>query len=102
MIMPTTLDQLRGKRVHFIGIGGAGMSGIAKIMLSQGIEVSGSDLKESTVTENLRTMGAKIFIGHKAENVEGVDLLVLSTAIAADNPERAAACLLYTSDAADE
>ena len=91
MIMPTTLDQLRGKRVHFIGIGGAGMSGIAKIMLSQGIEVSGSDLKESTVTENLRTMGAKIFIGHKAENVEGVDLLVLSTAIAADNPERAAA-----------
>jgi UDP-N-acetylmuramate--alanine ligase len=91
MIMPTTLDQLRGKRVHFIGIGGAGMSGIAKIMLSQGIEVSGSDVKESTVTENLRTMGATIVIGHKAENVADVDLLVLSTAIAANNPELAAA-----------
>ncbi|MEI6763331.1 MAG: UDP-N-acetylmuramate--L-alanine ligase [Actinomycetes bacterium] len=91
MIMPTTLEQLRGKRVHFIGIGGAGMSGIAKIMLSQGIEVSGSDVKDSTVTENLRTMGATIVIGHKAENVAGVDLLVLSTAIAANNPERAAA-----------
>jgi len=91
MIMPNSLDQLRGKRVHFIGIGGAGMSGIAKIMLSQGIEVSGSDVKDSTVTENLRTMGATIVIGHKAENVAGVDLLVLSTAIAANNPERAAA-----------
>jgi UDP-N-acetylmuramate--alanine ligase len=91
MIMPTTIDQLRGKRVHFIGIGGAGMSGIAKIMLSQGIEVSGSDVKDSTVTENLRTMGATIVIGHNAENVAGVDLLVLSTAIPANNPERAAA-----------
>ena len=91
MIMPTSLEELRGKRVHFIGIGGAGMSGIAKIMLSQGIEVSGSDVKDSTVTENLRTMGATIFIGHEAENVAGVDLLVLSTAIAANNPERAAA-----------
>jgi len=91
MIMPTTIDQLRGKRVHFIGIGGAGMSGIAKIMLSQGIKVSGSDVKDSTVTENLRTMGATIVIGHNAENVAGVDLLVLSTAIAANNPERAAA-----------
>ena len=91
MIMPTSLEQIRGKRVHFIGIGGAGMSGIAKIMLSQGIEVSGSDVKDSTVTENLRTMGATIFIGHKAENVAWVDLLVLSTAIAVNNPERASA-----------
>jgi UDP-N-acetylmuramate--alanine ligase len=86
-----TLELLRQKKVHFIGIGGAGMSGIAKIMLSQGIQVSGSDVKASTVTENLHTMGAQIFIGHRAENVDEADLVVLSTAIAANNPERIAA-----------
>ena len=86
-----SLTSLRQMKVHFIGIGGAGMSGIAKIMLSQGITVSGSDVKDSTVTENLRTMGAQIFIGHHGKNIEGVDLLVLSTAISADNPERIAA-----------
>ena len=91
MSTPITLELLRQKKVHFIGIGGAGMSGIAKIMLSQGIQVSGSDVKASTVTENLHTMGAQIFIGHRAENVDEADLVVLSTAIATYNPERIAA-----------
>ncbi len=84
------IDSLRGKRIHFIGIGGAGMSGIARIMLSHGLQVSGSDVKESSVTENLRTMGAQIFVGHRAENIANVDLIVLSTAIAPENPERIA------------
>jgi len=91
MVDMENVAGLRGKTLHFIGIGGAGMSGIAKIMLSHGIRVTGSDMKESTVTENLRTMGATIFIGHRAENIKGVDLVVLSTAIAPDNPERSAA-----------
>ncbi len=80
--------DLLGRRVHFVGIGGAGMSGIAKIMLSQGIVVSGSDLKHSTVTGALETAGAKIFIGHQAENLLDVDLVVLSTAISESNLER--------------
>jgi UDP-N-acetylmuramate--alanine ligase len=85
------IEDLMGRRVHFIGIGGAGMSGIARIMIAKGVDVSGSDVKESSVTENLRILGAKIFIGHRRENIEGVDLLVVSTAIPASNPERVAA-----------
>jgi len=84
-------ESLLGKKVHFMGIGGAGMSGIARIMLARGINVSGSDVKSSTVTENLQLLGAEIFIGHKAENVSGVDLVILSTAISEKNPERVAA-----------
>ena len=83
--------DLTGKRVHFIGIGGAGMSGIARIMIARGVDVSGSDVKGSTVTENLQMLGATIFIGHAAENIDGVDLVVLSTAISEKNPERIAA-----------
>jgi UDP-N-acetylmuramate--alanine ligase len=86
-----TFEELQSKKIHFIGIGGAGMSGIARIMLAQGLSISGSDVKESTVTQNLATLGATIKIGHGAENVEGVDLIVLSTAIAQDNPEIVAA-----------
>ncbi len=86
-----TFEELQSKKIHFIGIGGAGMSGIARIMLAQGLSISGSDVKESTVTQNLATLGATIRIGHGAENVEGVDLIVLSTAIAQDNPEIVAA-----------
>ena len=86
-----TFEVLQSKKIHFIGIGGAGMSGIARIMLAQGLSISGSDVKESTVTQNLATLGATIKIGHGAENVEGVDLIVLSTAIAQDNPEIVAA-----------
>ena len=86
-----TFEELQSKKIHFIGIGGAGMSGIARIMLAQGLSISGSDVKESTATQNLATLGATIKIGHGAENVEGVDLIVLSTAIAQDNPEIVAA-----------
>jgi len=90
MTIPT-FEQLAEKKIHFIGIGGAGMSGIARIMLAQGLTVSGSDVKDSSVTQNLATLGATIQIGHAAENVSGVDLIVLSTAISLNNPEIVAA-----------
>jgi UDP-N-acetylmuramate--alanine ligase len=73
--------------VHFVGIGGIGMSGIAEVMLNLGYEVSGSDMKESANTQRLAKRGARIFIGHKAENIEGVGALVISTAIKGGNPE---------------
>ncbi len=82
-----TLNSLIGKRVHFIGIGGAGMSGLARIALSQGIIVSGSDAKESSVVKALQAVGATIAISHDASNVTGADLVVYSTAISANNPE---------------
>lgn len=75
------------KKVHFIGIGGAGMSALAKILVEKGYEVSGSDMKESTMTGILRDLGANIFIGHKAENVHGAEAIVVSTAIREENPE---------------
>jgi len=83
-----TLPELIGKRVHFIGIGGAGMSGLARIALSHGIKVSGSDAKDSNVVVALTALGANVSVGHKSENVEGADLIVFSTAISENNPER--------------
>jgi UDP-N-acetylmuramate--alanine ligase len=83
-----TLPELIGKRVHFIGIGGAGMSGLARISLSHGIKVSGSDAKDSNVIVALTALGASVAIGHKSENVDGADLVVFSTAISENNPER--------------
>jgi UDP-N-acetylmuramate--alanine ligase len=74
-------------RVHFVGIGGAGLSGIARIMLARGITVSGSDAKESPVLEALRALGARCHVGHAAEQVTGVDTVVVSTAVREDNPE---------------
>jgi UDP-N-acetylmuramate--alanine ligase len=79
------------ERVHFVGIGGAGMSAIAVVLLARGMQVSGSDLKESRNTRRLRQMGARIFIGHKAENVEEADILVVSAAIPERNRELARA-----------
>jgi len=76
--------------VHFIGIGGIGMSGIAEIMLRIGYTVQGSDAKASANTERLEKLGAKIFIGHAAEHVEGASAIVYSTAVKADNPEMVA------------
>ena len=76
--------------VHFIGIGGIGMSGIAEIMLQIGYPVQGSDAKAGPNTERLKKLGATIFIGHDAANIEGASSLVYSTAIKADNPEMAA------------
>lgn len=84
------LNDLINKRVHFIGIGGSGMSGLARIALSHGIKVSGSDASDSSVLNALRALGAEIFIGHNPENVFGADLIVFSNAIKSNNPEREA------------
>ncbi|WP_346837147.1 UDP-N-acetylmuramate--L-alanine ligase [Microbulbifer sp. SAOS-129_SWC] len=81
----------RIRRIHFIGVGGAGMSGIAEVLQNQGYEVSGSDLRESSVTERLRKLGIKVQIGHSADNIRGVDVVVNSSAIHGDNPELQAA-----------
>ncbi|HLR94290.1 MAG TPA: UDP-N-acetylmuramate--L-alanine ligase [Jiangellaceae bacterium] len=80
-------------RVHFVGMGGAGMSGIARILLDRGFVVSGSDAKDSDTLLGLRALGASTYIGHAPENVDSADTVVVSTAIRADNPEvrRAAA-----------
>jgi UDP-N-acetylmuramate--alanine ligase len=74
-------------RVHFVGIGGAGLSGIARIMLARGITVSGSDAKESRALEALRALGARCHVGHAADQVHDVDTVVVSTAVREDNPE---------------
>lgn len=85
--MRPTLKSLSGKRLHFIGIGGAGMSGLARIALSHSIEVTGSDIKSSSVIKALQALGASISTTHTGENVNGADLVVYSTAIPANNPE---------------
>ncbi len=86
---PVPVDQLG--RVHFTGIGGAGMSGIARIMLARGVRVSGSDAAGSALLDELAVLGADIRVGHDAANVAGADTLVVSTAIRPDNPELVAA-----------
>jgi len=80
-------EMRRIKRIHFIGIGGAGMSGIAEVLLNQGYSISGSDLRGSVVVDRLTAMGAKVFIGHHLENVIGADVIVNSSAVDEDNPE---------------
>lgn len=75
------------KKIHFIGIGGSGMNGIAQVLLNQGFIISGSDLKETETVLKLKEMGAKIFIGHNPENVIDTDLVVYSSAVTPDNPE---------------
>ncbi len=79
------------KHVHFVGIGGAGMSGIAEVMLNLGFEVSGSDIAESAATQRLKALGAKVHVGHADANVSGANAVVTSTAVKPDNPEVAAA-----------
>ncbi len=79
------------KRVHFVGIGGAGMCGIAEVLLTQGYQVSGSDVAANATTRRLVALGAQIAKGHSAENIVGADVVVVSTAVAADNVELAAA-----------
>ncbi|MFZ3215496.1 MAG: UDP-N-acetylmuramate--L-alanine ligase [Candidatus Acidiferrales bacterium] len=81
------------QRIHLVGIGGSGMSGIAEVLLSSGYAVSGSDLKPSSVTERLRKLGATIFDGHQAENALGAHVVVVSSAVRPDNVEVAAAHL---------
>ena len=75
------------QRVHFIGVGGIGMSGIAEILLTMGYTVSGSDLRASSVTERLEKLGATIYVGHAASNAAATDVVVTSSAVAKDNPE---------------
>jgi UDP-N-acetylmuramate--alanine ligase len=75
------------QRIHFVGIGGIGMSGIAEVLLNLGYKISGSDLKNSSVTQRLAALGATIFEGHRAENAAGAEVVVTSSAIVSDNPE---------------
>jgi len=92
---PTAAAQPQGmgrvRRVHFVGIGGAGMSGIAEVLHNLGYAVSGSDMRENAVTRRLAAMGVRVFIGHQAIHIAACDVVVVSTAIPADNPEILAA-----------
>jgi UDP-N-acetylmuramate--alanine ligase len=81
----------RNVAIHFVGIGGIGMSGIAEVLLNLGYPVSGSDVRESDVTRRLVTLGARVSVGHRSENVAAADVVVVSSAVKADNPEVAAA-----------
>lgn len=85
--MITVPEMRRIKRIHFIGIGGAGMSGIAEVLLNQGYQISGSDLRESAVTRRLSGKGATLFFGHAESNVIGADVVVNSSAVNEHNPE---------------
>ncbi len=94
----TDLASTRGEpgmgrihRIHFVGIGGVGMSGIAEVVLNLGYQVSGSDLQENAVTRRLAEQGATVILGHAAENIEDCDVVVISSAVKADNPEVVAA-----------
>ncbi len=80
-------EMRRMRKIHFVGIGGVGMCGIAEVLLNQGYEVSGSDIRVSPVTERLSSQGANIMIGHAEANVRGVHVVVASTAVSDDNPE---------------
>ncbi|AIK89780.1 UDP-N-acetylmuramate--L-alanine ligase [Glaesserella parasuis] len=84
-------EMRRVNQIHFIGIGGAGMSGIAEVLLNEGYQISGSDIADGAVTQRLAKAGAKVFIGHQAENIEGASVVVASSAINESNPEVAAA-----------
>jgi UDP-N-acetylmuramate--alanine ligase len=83
----TRLFRGRVKRIHFVGVGGIGMSGIAEVLLALGFEVHGSDLKASDTTRRLQAQGAKVSYGHREENVDGADVVVMSSAVHSDNPE---------------
>ncbi|MES3039995.1 MAG: UDP-N-acetylmuramate--L-alanine ligase [Pseudomonadota bacterium] len=84
-------EMRRIRRIHFVGIGGAGMCGIAEVLLNQGYEVAGSDAKAGKTTDRLKSFGAEIFIGHDAAHIAKADVLVVSTAIDSSNPEVKAA-----------
>ena len=84
-------EMRRIRHIHFVGIGGAGMSGIAEVLKNQGYEVSGSDLKEGVVTGRLKAMGIEVQIGHREENSARADVVVVSSAVGSDNPEVASA-----------
>src|SRR3989304_5267346 len=75
------------KHIHFVGIGGIGMSGIAEGLLNLGYKVSGSDMKDSDTTERLKQLGGEVFIGHRAENITSPHVVVISSAVKKDNVE---------------
>jgi UDP-N-acetylmuramate--alanine ligase len=81
------IEQVEGRHIHLVGIGGAGMSGIAEVLLNLGCEVTGSDLVATEVTSRLSSLGAKVMIGHHPENLSGADVVVTSSAIGKENPE---------------
>src|SRR6266478_8258585 len=83
------------QRIHFVGIGGIGMSGIAEVLLNLGYKISGSDLNSSTVTQRLASLSATIHVGHDTANVAGADVVVISSAVSSDNPEVAEARRLH-------
>lgn len=85
------LDSPQIKYIHFIGIGGISMSGLAEILLNQGYKISGSDIKNSNITERLSKLGAEILLGHSVENIKHPDLVVYTAAVKQDNPELARA-----------
>ena len=91
LFMSQTTAMARIKRIHFVGVGGAGMGGIAEVLLNQGYIITGSDLSDNAVTRRLTKLGAHIFRGHDAENITAADVVVKSTAIADDNVEIIAA-----------
>ena len=77
----------RVRHVHFIGVGGIGMSGLAEILRTLEFDVSGSDLREGENTRNLQRLGVRIDVGHRAQNVHGADVVVFTSAVSPDNPE---------------
>ena len=79
------------RRIHFVGIGGVGMSGIAEVLFNLGYTITGSDLSDSATLKRLSALGLQTFVGHAASNVAGADAVVTSTAVQADNPEVLAA-----------
>lgn len=87
----TVPEMRRIRRIHMIGVGGTGMSGIAEVLVNLGYEVAGSDIRASTVTQRLETMGVEVFIGHREENVGAADVVVSSSAVNESNPEVVAA-----------
>jgi len=88
-VKATRMGRIRN--IHFVGIGGAGMAGIAEVLVNLGYSVSGTDMKFTGVTERLRSLGARVAEGHAAENLRDADVVVVSSAVAADNPEIVAA-----------
>ncbi len=85
--LPLASPMRRMSRIHFVGIGGTGMCGIAEVLINQGYQISGSDLQDNHVTRRLRDLGAEVAVGHRAENVSGTDAVVISSAISPENPE---------------
>lgn len=86
-LQPGNPAMRRVRRIHMLGIGGSGMAGIAEVLINLGYTVSGTDLKDSAATQRLASLGAKIFFGHAEDNAKGADVLVVSTAVKAGNPE---------------